>query len=115
MNLNEIFLNAELLPHDYKSAIIWILIGLATAVGTIWRLYISAINKVNENYQNQLVESKKIMDERILEKDKQIEELNVKVEKIQAVKEKLLFEMQMSFKEVAKSLDDILQYLRNEK
>ena len=67
--MNEILLFAEIaFPHDFQSTLIWVIFSLVTTVGIIWKLYVSAINRINENSKTQLQVINKLMESRIEEK-----------------------------------------------
>jgi predicted PurR-regulated permease PerM len=114
--MNEILLFAEIaFPHDFQSTLIWVIFSLVTILGIIWKLYVSAINRINENSQTQLEEIKKLMESRMEEKQELIKELLEKVERVQAEKEKMINEINPAFQIMNQTLENVLQFLRDAK
>lgn len=112
--MNNLILLAEIgLPHDFQSTLIWVILSLVAAVGVVWRLYVSAINKINENSQRQIQEINKIMEKRVEEKQDLIKELLEKVDKVQEEKEKLISEIKPALEVMNKTFLDVLNFMRD--
>ena len=111
--MNEL-LNA-LPPQDFQKFLLWGIGGLVSVVAVMWRLYVSAMEKIEANSKVQIAKIESIMNLRLEDKDEVIESQSIDLKRER--EEKMLF-----LQELKKSLDaanDVMkanvQMFRNEK
>ena len=112
--MNEFLLFSEALPPaDFTKFLLWGIGTLIAAVGATWRLYVSAMSKIEKQSQAQIAELKEIMDERVTEKQKTIDQLLEEIRRLQNDKVKIITEIQRSLDASNNISQSILSILQN--
>ena len=109
--MNEL-LNA-LPPQDFQKFLIWGIGILVSAIGIMWRLYVSAMQKIETNSKLQIDKIESIMNLRMEDKDEVIESLSNELKEEKASKQKVFTEFKNSLDSSNKVMQSMLDFMRN--
>ncbi len=108
------FLFSEIAPPgDFLSFLIWGIGILIAVIVAMWRLYVSAMNKIENNAKIQLEELKKMMEIRVDEKQELINKLLDEVKRLQGDNIKIMSEIKPSLDAANTISESVLKFLRN--
>ena len=104
------FLFSEIAPPgDFLSFLLWGIGILIAVIVAMWRLYVSAMNKIENNAKIQLEELKKMMEIRVDEKQELINKLLDEVKRLQGDNIKI----KPSLDAANTISESVLKFLRN--
>jgi len=111
--MNEL-LNA-LPPQDFQKFLLWGIGGLVSVVAVMWRLYVSAMEKIESNTKAQIAKIELIMNLRLEDKDEVIESLSNELKEEKASKQKVFTEFKNSLDSSNTVMKSMLDFMKHGK
>lgn len=102
-------------PQDFQKFLLWGIGILVSVIAVMWRLYVSAMEKIEVNSKVQIAKIESIMNLRLEDKDEVIESQSIDLKRERDEKMMFLTELKKSLDAANDVMKANVQMFRNEK